>query len=196
MAQLYIQVGQRIVNQDGTMTREFQLYLQHLGQQASTGSIVKAPSVPIAHEDLLTTPTTYLDAVPAPGIGKYLVVHRWAMAITTTVAYTNVYTADSQCGFTVAYGDWVEDASSFFPLWPLTQPNTTREYLGGPTIIVPDSVALSAQYPSLGGGPNGLAPLENLPLKLVAWNNSLGNFTGGDPANSGILNVYYTVEAL
>ncbi len=199
MAQLHIPVESNVVKDDRKMSIEFFLFLQQLIQQlgGGGGGTLKQATITLTDADIKTSQTIYPLVVAAPGAGKYLVVHRWALAISTTVAYTNVETTDALNGFTVAYGDWTEDASTMFPLWGLAQAGPrVIQFLGTGMIVVPSAAQLSAVYPSYSGGPNGIADVTNLPLKLVCWNNSLGDFTGGDPANRGTLTVYYTIEAI
>lgn len=177
-----------------TLESSFNQLENELSSAPASSSVIQRARITLSHEQMLVLPSTYLLAVSAPKPNQYHVVHRWAMSFSVGSAYTNVYTADSQGGFSVAYGDWVDDASTFFPLWGLTQANSARQYLGTGTVIVPDAVALAANYPPLSGGPNGIAPIQGLPLKLIAWNAGLGNFTGGGASNAGRLTVYYTTE--
>ena len=195
MPDLYIPVPEVIVKPDGRMTRELQLFLQKLVQALGSGtSRIRQATLTLANADILTSPSTFLEVVPTPGLGFYLLVHRWALTIDTSAGgYTNVDNTDANNGFTVAYGDWNAEGSTLVPLFADSFAGG-NSFFGGPWVDVPSAAALAAVYPSYGI----YFPFvpENLPLKLVAWNNSAGDFTGGDPANVGRLTVYYTVEPI
>ncbi len=183
--------------QGSIITRAWQLFFQQLIQQLGIGqnTALRKATLPLAHADILTLPSIYPEIVPTPGVGKYLVVHRWALCLNANAAaYTNVDTTAAMNGLTVAYGDWFEDASTFSPLL-LMKLATTSQFLGGATVGVPSAAAIAAGYPPYGSLPTGIVNITNQPLKLVAWNNSAGDFTGGDPENSALLNVYYTIES-
>ncbi len=188
MAQLYIPVQNPVTKEAGIVSREWQLFFQKLIQQLGIGQttgFLKA-QVPVTNADILTLPSVYLEAVPAPGADHYLLLHRWTLVIDATAGG---YTFDpAALGLSVAYGNWAVDGATFEHF------NAGADVLifaGGPYVDTS-----STAYPPYSNGPNDEASIGNVPFKLIADNNGVADFGGGDPANTGTLTVYYTVEDL
>ncbi len=155
---------------------------------------IQTVTVPLTNAQILALPSLYVEVVPAPGVDRALILHRWVLSINANAgAYTNMdFATDALNGFTVAYGDWNTDASTFCPL-PDNGLATRFLFTGGPYVAVPNAAALAAEYPPYG---SPAISVDNLPLKLVAWNSGLGDFTGGHADNVGSITVYFSVEDL
>lgn len=152
---------------------------------SSSGSGILSRTIRIKHPKILTLPSIYIEAVPAPGVNRYLLLHRWTFVLNTQAGgYTINGGAD---GFSVAYGDWVVDGSTFEHL---SASADILIFSGSPYV----DTSLAA-YPPFSNGPSTYAGIGNQPLKLIADNNGTASFGGGHPANTGKLTVYYSIES-
>lgn len=137
----------------------------------------------VGNAALLTLPSAYVSLVSAPGSTKFL-VPLWATIYldSSAGAYTNI-TAGPEAGWTIAYGDWEEDAYTFMPFT-----GASTRYVLMPMHDVPDATVLLNNYPDI----TDVFGSENKALKLVAWNDA-GNYTGGNAANVAKVGVAYAI---
>ncbi len=156
--------------------------------------LVIATTITLTNDQILALPNSPVEVVPAPGAGKMIFPMGGFFRFDFSAGpYTNVGTQ--------AVTNWVMDADGDYdecfsetPLHRLDggESNTTVFGNTGP-YTAPDG----------GGNPHGAdfngpnADWENKPLSFAVYNTSgdgsLGNFTGGNAANSAKLTVIYVV---
>ncbi len=136
----------------------------------------------VNNANFLTLPSTYLEIIPAPGVGK-TIVPQWAYFNIRTPGgvYTNITPNN---GLSITYGDWLGECFN----WSLGWTGTSLVNMLVPIHLVPDATILFSQYPDR----TNVFFADNLPLKFTAWNDG-GDFTGGDAANSAIIGVAYSI---
>jgi hypothetical protein len=129
-------------------------------------------------------PTTAQQIIAAPGVGKVLMPWWGYLQFNAgSGAYTNV-NASSDCGVLVAFGDFSTNALTTGQIWT----GGSYRSLLVPYHDIPDANALLFGYLDRAD-----VPLEeNTPLKLVAWN-PLGNYTGGNNANTFRVGIAYSI---
>lgn len=154
--------------------------------QASGG--MSSASITLTNAQIKALPTTYQTVVAAPGADLLLMPVAAAVYIDATAgAYTNIDTSPADAeGLTIAYGDWDEDAMTYFAM-----SGAAEAFLGllaGPYIRTPTPASLASltTFTLRRTAANFL----NQPLKLVAWNDT-GDYTGGHASNTGTVIVYY-----
>jgi len=127
-------------------------------------------------------PTTYIELIPAPGVGKAIILSKAVLNWNISAgAYTNV-NADSI--ILLGYGDWLDTASVLFQM-----PSTASNNIG---ILTPP---LFNGFPATGYQDFSFAPgiftYSNEALKIVADNPS--DFTNGNAANTLTVTVFYSI---
>lgn len=151
-------------------------------------------TVTIPHADILTLPTTPVELIPAPGVGKRIVPIQWDLfGDFSAGAYTNIvpasfaylvsrlggidyssYLADDLTVYISEFNDFFTTAAKVhasLDVWNLTDPS----------------------WGSLAYGEPAGATLQNAALDLFAANGSAGNLTGGNAANTLTVRVLYLV---
>lgn len=137
--------------------------------------------------EIKALPTSYINAIDAPGAGKML------MFISATFrhffaggAYTNI-SANGVVG--VCYGDWDENASIH-----IVMPTSA--------VDLASLVGIWSQIVDVGGGSyvlknpsSGVENYENKPLKIFA-ENTAGDFTGGNASNALEVTICYAIVDL
>jgi hypothetical protein len=151
------------------------------------GSSYLVASVTLTDAQIKALPTTFIEVVPAPGVGKKILFLWGNMNFYFTAgAYTTV-----DAVIQIAYGEWQAGASSYVEdnCFQATNSSATltpflRVYVA-PSIWVGDLFVI----------PRAFNTVENLPLKVVGYNDS-GDYTGGNAANTLEVTVYYVVVDL
>lgn len=133
-------------------------------------------------------PTTYIPLVAAPGASRMIILQSVALGAAHVAAeYTNV---DNAAYILAAYGAWDVDASS---------PAKATNILSGSVASfapLPMNLSHAATIPAIypGVAPVGeRTQVENVGLQLVADNNSMGDFTGGNAANTLTVTLLYSL---
>ena len=147
--------------------------------------IVLSATVTLTNAEILGLNTTYKEIVPAPGAGLMINLVSAVLKYDISVAYTNVA---ANSAVMITYSDHFLEASTLS-----NSPTLTGELI----TVFPPSSRLTA-HPLYTGYSQSVIDVsdisnhENLPLKLIA-ENSTGDFTGGDAANTATITVYYTI---
>jgi hypothetical protein len=132
-------------------------------------------------------PNSFIELVPAPTASQLLILHSAAMKYLLSVGggYSNV---DVDNYIITTYGDWENTAS--------VKAITVNDFVAGNTgrlHILPSLIKIYSG--ELISEPLSLDQSIGLPLKL-AMNNSSGDLTGGDPANTLEVTVFYSIVDL
>lgn len=155
--------------------------------------MIHQATISLTDAQIKALPTTPVEAVPAPGAGKMLI----PLSVVVHVdgvggAYDNIDLAD---GYIALAWNGAVDAVYL----ALTDGTLGQVFnlLGAATnclVIVPPNSEYSSVYLSTGGPHNTrlISEVVNQGLDIYAFN-SLGNFTGGDAANSMKVTVLYTI---
>lgn len=153
-------------------------------------------TISLTNAQIKAASTSYITVVDAPGAGYFLRFHSAYVYIDASAgAYTNVNSTDAMSGMTIAYGDWDFDASTLF--YHVGLNGSATKFIGfiEPYTLIPSAAVLVSEYPPY-TSLYGFSSIQNLPLKLVDWNNGAGNWTGGNNSNTGKVVVYYTKEPI
>jgi hypothetical protein len=160
------------------------------------GGVLSVASVKLTNAQVLALPTTPVQLVAAPGAGKVLIPFLAVFYLDWTADYTNIdahavlkvgYSPTGSLTFLVAFveiansgvsGVLAEGASNYAVLGPTAIANGASSFV----------VAVS--------GSNDEPGQTNVALLLAATNALAGNFTGGDPANTLQVSVYYNTLTL
>ncbi len=164
----------------------------YLDPAGGGGGAISVATVTLTNAQIKALPTTPVTVVAAPGAGFELVPIHATLHMDWAADYTNIDAAaqvlvrydagqaplsglDEAASYTTGVtGLLAEGASTSAFLTPLSYKSSTNK-----------SVALAGQDD---------AQTENLALTLVADNNGMSDFTGGDAANSlKVTLLYYTV---
>ena len=130
--------------------------------------------------EIKTLMTTGITVIPAPGVGKVIVVETVFMLIRKTAVYTNVNAAADV---------WLEYTGGGI----LTVgPDTTSGHLVFDADTTPQVVEQVVNIATEGA----LTNYENLPIQVKAANAAAGSFTGGDINNRLGIAVLYKIIAL
>jgi hypothetical protein len=160
---------------------ESQIKYVKSGQKINAGASIQSATVTLTDAQIKALPTTYIEVVAAPGIRKMLVLQSALIQFYISGGnYTNV---DIGSYLIIGYGDWAVDASSIV-LFSGSENNLFS------VLTTAQDGDLTAGY--LTAGNNTLQ--ENIALKVISSNS--GNFTGGNPANTLKVTVYYVVVDL
>lgn len=175
------------------------------GNQAFTSDVlgVFKAKVDLTDAQIKALPTTPITLVPAPGAGK---------TIYMLGAFVRIDTAND------GYGNISADpAASLFITFEGEGPGPAQGYLGkvatnhqlnllltsftNHTVLLSPITTAVIKDVSANVGGFVLAQIdafdmENKALVLVVENAALGNFTGGDPANTGSITVVYAIVEL
>jgi hypothetical protein len=134
--------------------------------------------------------TTYIELVPAPGEGKLNVLHSAFWVIDTTAGvYTNQH-VDS--AVFIGYGDWDLELTTLGAL-----PSLAGQFISKVAPLIMPIVGGTwdgYSYDFLSNKPADYA--LNKALKLIASNATNGDYTGGNPANSLSVTVFYSIVDL
>jgi hypothetical protein len=144
----------------------------------TTGSAVS--SALLIDAEIKTLMTTGVTVVPAPGVGRVIVVEAVFMLIRKTAVYTNVNAAADV---------WLEYTGGGI----LTVgPGTTNGHLVFDTDTTPQVVEQTVNIAAEGA----LTNYENLPIQIKAANAAAGAFTAGDINNRLGVAVLYKIIPL
>lgn len=148
-------------------------------------------SVDLVHADIIALPTVAKTVLAAPGVGYVNLPTFGSLRIDTSAGYYDNY--DASCTLAIKYYN-----SSLFPLSIMFgnsgSAGSVPDLLGAEndaySIFMPTQVANAAKtlgYTIL------LADAENKAIELSVVNGSpdLGNFTGGNAANTGRITLEY-----
>jgi hypothetical protein len=180
--------------------------------QPSTDSVLRSATLTLTDSQIKGLPTATATApviVPAPGAGKMVVpfFSHW-FADTTAGAYTNLQTVTSSnpagCTLYLAWdaANHYNDASGFVDASSmLGSPRKSWGYVGPDSnnVIQIGLFGESLPLPEFAGGFDITAGYENADLNVVGQNNfpsNLGNFTGGNAANTLTVTVYYAIAGV
>lgn len=152
--------------------------------------IMLSKTVTLTNDQILTLPTTPVELVPAPGIGKLI---RFLGATLIIDARAGAYTVDTNASFNVFYegfGSFLNTLQQATVLGFTTNrrvvnlfPGYLRYFAGGDLDSIPIAKGDGDDVPSC----------ENKALMLGdAWW-GVSNYTGGNVNNSMIVNVFYTI---
>jgi hypothetical protein len=139
----------------------------------------------LTNAEFKALPTTYIQIIPAPGVGKTLVpLWGYIQVNAGSGAYTNVDTT-GDAGIAVGYGSTWSD--NFFSAGKrFTGVSYRSMFL--PLHEIPDAAALFNGYQDHAG----VGLTENEGAYLVAWNPS-GDYTGGHANNTFRIGVAYYI---
>lgn len=141
-------------------------------------------SVTLSDSDILSLPTTAFPIIPAPGAGKFIrIINALFKVDTTGGAYTNVG-AGQNCLINLEYNN-AFDASNYSLGNGVVDNGAVSVSLVEPVTYVNGTINENAR--------TSPAVLENQPIVLTGFN-SLGNFTGGNAANTFKVVVNYSIE--
>jgi hypothetical protein len=152
---------------------------------------MKSISVNLTDAQIKALPTTPIQILPAPGAGKMQIVFQ---AIISWNFLAGAYTASADASFQLLSGTSLVLKSILTPAQSILQ-NAQKgvAILSGPYMQGDSSPTFS---PSVTPQPviNLTAiPLENLPLVFADTWGGVGNYTGGNAANTMKIQVFYDV---
>lgn len=150
---------------------------------------IQKRTVVLTDSQIAALPTTAVEIVPAPGVGKAIellqafVVGNWVVAD----HYTNV-ADEGFLSFALWYGDFEYMGSDWGDISPFGNTINKPMWRFLPWVPLGVSVTrtldLSANY------------IDNLPIYAMVTNGANGNFTGGNSANTLTITIYYLVVDL
>lgn len=156
-------------------------------------------TVVLTDEQIKALPSTAVQLVAAPGVGKYLVPLFYSMELDRSHgAYSNVTTSDltqDASKIRIAHGTFGPDACRPLPMEGISGAHGTKRVgYGSGTYNVDDPVVTENQIyiPVFSFPFNGADRLENLPISVCADNT--GDFTGGGSGNSMAITLGYFVR--
>jgi hypothetical protein len=153
------------------------------------GGAISVASVNLTNAQVLALPTTGVNVVAAPGANKLLFLFGAFMYLKWTADYTNI---DANCILALGYG--TRASSSGTGLLGSNDVSGLLAFGEDGTAFLPGLGQVPALKTSvLGyGGLDDPPNLVNQPLTLLASNGGEGDFTGGDPANTLQVSVFYS----
>lgn len=154
---------------------------------SATGAVLSA-TVELTDAQIKALPTTYIEVVPAQGANKLVSVVGASFRLNTSAgAYTNHSTGNN--AFFLAYGDWDVECSG-----QIAVPTGASDYMG--VFSDPSVRGQVADFTEYSGWLIGAsADVLNAAVKIVGYN-PLGDFTGGNAANTLKITVSYIVLTL
>lgn len=173
---------------------------QHFNLLQPGGTDVLSKTVVLTDAQIKALPSTSIEVVPAPGVGFYTVPIFCVIELKQQQFYTNV-TDNSQAqgasDIVVTWGDnWVNAFRAvpmrfFSAFFNGNRVAFCDAFMGvsDPTVVADQLWAHVMSFPFNGAGDR----VENNALKVSADNT--GNFTGGDPANTMAVTVWYETRA-
>jgi hypothetical protein len=146
------------------------------------GLATSLASVTLTDEQIMALPSVPYELAPAPGEGKSIIPGSILVIATGTGDYTNVDTNNIIIQFT--FGTVDTDHVNWCDM---------SQDLGVGLAHI--SIQNYIYRGDMATGSLSLPPalFDNMPLQLDVVNGELGNFTGGDPANTLKILVYYTI---
>jgi len=166
-------------------------------------SPVRQATVTLTDGQIKALPSTPVEIVAAPGVGQFLVpLGAWLIIDATAGAYTNFNAPSGTNPYASSvYLAW--DALNFFndALGPAQATGLLSHAERRVTYLSP----VSGNMQEVGGdladssglvyGDPAIAALgyDNASLSVVGQNNALGDFTGGNPANTLKVSLFYAV---
>jgi hypothetical protein len=140
----------------------------------------------LTDDEIKALPTTAVELVPAPGAGKAIIcpmIYNAGVCMFITnlaVGYSNI-TFGSQIQFAIGDGSAIDS-----------------QFGGGSnfeTLLAAGNKmwAIASDYFQVSGQSSSVSELENKALNLAITQNTDGNFTGGDPANTIEITISYSI---
>lgn len=173
------------------------------GTGATNGAAILRSSTTIANADILTLPSTPVVVLAAPGSGFfYNVIGYMLRAKFATAAYTGVNAAAFMNIGAFDGGGTILASGYIFNDAGTTPASTKLTTLFGATNFKTQLIPFLQDYDPT-SDEWGLQPtlsatgdLDNASLRLEFNNNGGGNLGGGNAANSLVVTVFYTLEAI
>ncbi len=139
-------------------------------------------------------PTTAIEIVPAPSVGKALVFHSGLYILNLAQIYTNLDAAAYASLRHIAAGPLLTNPA------PLGDSNFLDTgvgiFVGWMTTKVSTNYVPISTFPVIEAVGYASANVENKPFLLVGDNNGGGDFTGGDATNTLTVSVFYVIVDL
>lgn len=177
---------------------------------AATPVVVFSASVTLTNAQIKALPTTPVEIVPAPGVGRMVIPIVAVLSCDARAAsYTNFHTTtevnaapflssiylawDAANNFNDATGPAIvgySDSSGGLLKSQKVNVVILNGVSGGLLFVHPDAQA------DVGGALDASTGYDNASLSVVGQNTALGDFTGGDPANTLTATVLYAVAAV
>lgn len=151
-------------------------------------SAVRKVTVQLTDAQIKALPTTPIQMLPAPGVGKmYAVVIGVAALDVTAGTYSNIGVTSS---LYIAAGAGSALSAAYDENWDGALQDSSAIH------IIHFAPMMGAQAPAHSLWNADKPNYENLPLTIKSNNGASGNFTGGHAANTLRLTVYYVIVDL
>lgn len=160
---------------------------------SGSGDILLKQTVTLTHDQIKLLPTTPVEILAAPGVDKVYTIMSAIVLFHDAVDYTNVDAAATlRLDFTTnrtGASTRLEVGNENFFDWGA--PDDVIGNLG-----VPNLFYNAATVTEIHTAPNQLAIIKNSPVDVAVANGALGNFTGGNAANTLKVTVWYDILTL
>lgn len=173
------------------LANELTKFLQANPPDGSTIQTVYQKQVRLTNDEIKALPSTYIELVPAPGAGKLLLFQRAVVRFTGQSAFVfdNLH---NDHGLFIAYGNWDAEASTNTTLF--NQQADSTSLLS--QLVLEDGRAAWPTWTKDWINIWDTSTIVNKPFKLIANNQTNGNFTGGNGATTMSVTVTYSIVDL
>lgn len=167
------------------------------GTGVSSGlGVIRTSSLSLTNAQILASPTTEYEVIPALGAG-FAPNYLWSVWKIDPSGgdYTDI---DSGAYAVIGTTGEAIALSSYFPNDSGLSLTCMNDWLTGGKHLatIPAYLTSGDSWGLIAPGNVGLASLENTSIKLIVVNGGSGNFTGGNAANTWTLTTYYTIESV
>lgn len=143
--------------------------------------------------EIKALPTTQKELIPAPGLGKAIVLLSSPLWKTNLVApYGNISSFADGSFVYIAWNNNETIDSGIQNLAAGNFMNALLENLGGSLILTSPSTVRSVNGNDFNVRTHNLSDAENLPVTTACFNND-GDFNGGNPANTIDIHLWYDI---